>query len=261
MKIVLVAVPLINTRVPPLSIASIKAYLEKQGHIVKAFDFNIETYHNVSVELKEYWTYYKGFQWDDSTYFENYIYPSIIGKNVSHWAEKIISERPEIVGISVTGSPSGRILAKELKRIQPEIKIVIGGPGCSKTFNDPEKIPCELYDAVVHNEGEVSFTELISEYQRHQRFVPVKGCSVLDENGKIILTKLEEKTLKSLSEKTGGTFIRSVSGDIDVKKIYELIKSSGEDKDFTAGKKYVFEDRFQIFLSLGLLLLIIEFLL
>ncbi|MEK7435240.1 MAG: VWA domain-containing protein [Cyanobacteriota bacterium] len=91
--------------------------------------------------------------------------------------------------------------------------------------------------------------------------IPDQNGFKLDENGKIILTKLDEKTLKNLSEKTGGTFIRSVSGDIDVKKIYELIKSSGEDKDFTAGKKYVFEDRFQIFLSLGLILLIIEFLL
>src|SRR6476620_4139465 len=102
MRIVLVAVPLINTRVPPLSIACLAGYMRNEGYYVKAFDFNIETYHNVSPDLKEYWTYYKGFQWTDNSFFESYIYPNIIGKNIDGWIARIAEEKPDIVGISVT---------------------------------------------------------------------------------------------------------------------------------------------------------------
>ena len=192
MKIVLAAVPLINTRVPPLSLASIQAYMEKEGHEVKSFDFNIDTYHAVTDDLKQYWTYYKGFQWNDNSHFENYIYPNIIGKNLPYWTERILSEKPDVVGISVTGTPAGRILAQELKRQCPSIKIVIGGPSCSKSFNDPEKQPCDIYDVVVHNEGEVTFAELIREYEKTNVFKAVPGASVLGSNGEVIFGGLRE---------------------------------------------------------------------
>lgn len=80
-----------------------------------------------------------------------------------------------------------------------------------------------------------------------------------DENGKIILTKLDTKVLKKLSEETGGVFIRSVSGDIDVKKIYSTIKDSGEEQEFSSGKKQILEDRFQIFLLIAFIFLLLEF--
>ena len=124
MKVVLVAVPLINTRIPPLSIAMLAGQLKRDGHEVKSFDFNIESYWAVSDELKTYWTYYKGFQWLDNTHFETYIYPNIIGQFIDGWCQRILDEKPDIVGISVTASPSGTKLAERLKQINPDIKIV-----------------------------------------------------------------------------------------------------------------------------------------
>lgn len=190
MKIVLVAVPLINTRVPPLSIACLAGHMRSLGHKVKAFDFNIDTYHNVPEELKEYWTYYKGFQWIDNEYFESFIYPNIIGKNIDNWVERILAEKPDVVGISVTHSPSGRVLAQALKKVRPDIKIIIGGPSCTKPFNDSEKTPCSIYDVVVHNEGELTLAEVIQKYEQTGEFQPVLGASILDKNGNVIFPGL-----------------------------------------------------------------------
>lgn len=177
MKVVLVAVPLINTRIPPLSIAMLAGQLKRDGHEVKSFDFNIESYWAVSDELKTYWTYYKGFQWLDNTHFETYIYPNIIGQFVDGWCKKILDEKPDIVGISVTASPSGTRLAERLKQINPDIKIVIGGPACSKIYNDERYLPSRLFDAVVHNEGELTISELIKVYAEKKRILPVPGAS------------------------------------------------------------------------------------
>lgn len=82
-----------------------------------------------------------------------------------------------------------------------------------------------------------------------------------DENGKVIMTKLDSTTLKNLAEETKGLFVRSVSGDIDIKKVYfEGIKAE-EDKEFKSSKKQVWQERFQIFVALALLLVLLEFVL
>jgi Ca-activated chloride channel family protein len=83
-----------------------------------------------------------------------------------------------------------------------------------------------------------------------------------DENGNVILTKLDATTLRTIAARTGGTFVRSVSGDIDIQKIYQDgIKKNTEEKDYKTSRKKVWQERFQIFVGLGLLLLCLEFLL
>jgi len=80
-----------------------------------------------------------------------------------------------------------------------------------------------------------------------------------DENGNVVLTKLDSSGLKKIAAETGGTFVRSVSGDIDIQKIYQDgIKSTAEDKDFKTSRKKVWQERFQFFVGLGLLLLCLE---
>ncbi|MBT4128700.1 MAG: VWA domain-containing protein, partial [Nitrospina sp.] len=46
-----------------------------------------------------------------------------------------------------------------------------------------------------------------------------------DKNGEVILTKIDEPTLQKLALETGGSYVRSVSGDMDLQKLYmESIK-------------------------------------
>lgn len=191
-KIVLVGVPLMNTRVPPLSLALLRAQMLQDGYAVKCFDFNIETYRSVVPELKEQWTFYKGLQWLDNSYFESFVYPNIIGKNLPHWVSQILREKPAVVGISMTSSPSGILLAHELKRAKPDLKIIIGGPGCSKSFANGNFSPGPLYDAVVHNEGELTLSALMKSYKETGKFQSVPGASVMGPNGEVLFTGLRE---------------------------------------------------------------------
>jgi hypothetical protein len=159
--------------------------MRNEGYYVKAFDFNIETYHNVSADLKEYWTYYKGFQWVDNSHFENYIYPNIIGKNLDSWVNRIMAEKPDIVGISITNSPSGHILATRIKRDYPHVKIIIGGPQCTKSYDHPDYRPRDIFDVVVHNEGEITLGEVVKGYVQTGKFQPTLGASILNDKGEI----------------------------------------------------------------------------
>lgn len=79
-----------------------------------------------------------------------------------------------------------------------------------------------------------------------------------DKNGKIILTKIDEDTLKKIAILTGGNYVRSVAGDMDLETIYRKnIRGEMEQATLTSGKKKVWEDRFQWFLGFAIILMII----
>jgi Ca-activated chloride channel family protein len=79
-----------------------------------------------------------------------------------------------------------------------------------------------------------------------------------DRQGNLILSKLDEKTLQRIALETGGSYVRSVTGDLDLEKIYlEGIKSLDQ-KELASTKKRIWEERFQWFLFLSFLFLIIE---
>ncbi len=92
--------------------------------------------------------------------------------------------------------------------------------------------------------------------------VPVpeeQGGFKKDASGKIILTKLDEETLKRMAVMTGGTYVRSVAGDMDLDVIYtKEIRGKMEASELESGRKQIWEDRYQWFLALAILALITE---
>jgi Ca-activated chloride channel homolog len=79
-----------------------------------------------------------------------------------------------------------------------------------------------------------------------------------DKDGEVILTKLDEKILQKMAFQTEGNYVRSVSGDMDLKKIYlENIKHKVESKETKTVRKRVWKERFQwmIFAALACLVL------
>ncbi len=86
-----------------------------------------------------------------------------------------------------------------------------------------------------------------------------EGGFIKDDRGNIILSKVDEKGLKKIADLTGGIYVRSVAGDMDLDMIYnDEILGTMERKTLTSGKKKMWENRFQWFLFPALILLLIE---
>ncbi len=81
-----------------------------------------------------------------------------------------------------------------------------------------------------------------------------------DASGKIVTTKLDVLTLEKIAFETGGKYYISSTGEAELNKIYDQI-SKMEKKELASRQFSQFEDRFQIFLFLALLLLVFETLL
>ena len=74
-----------------------------------------------------------------------------------------------------------------------------------------------------------------------------------DEAGNMILSKLDETALQKIALETGGSYVRSVTGDMDLEKIYsEDIKTKLEQKELKSTRHKKWEERFQWFILAAL---------
>ena len=86
-----------------------------------------------------------------------------------------------------------------------------------------------------------------------------KGGFKTDHNGKPVLSKLHEESLRKIASYTGGTYIRAATGDLDLDRLYlHGIRIRTEAQTLKSGKIKVYEERFMLFVLAALVALILE---
>lgn len=86
----------------------------------------------------------------------------------------------------------------------------------------------------------------------------VNGGFKKDRRGNVIMTKLDATILRKIALTTGGSYVRSVTGNLDLEMIYADIRASVESKELQSGRRKRFEERYQWPLMVALLLLLME---
>lgn len=85
------------------------------------------------------------------------------------------------------------------------------------------------------------------------------GGFTKDAQGNIVMSRVDEESLKEIARLTDGSYVRSVAGDMDLDRIYtQGIRGTMEQKTLEQGKKKVGEQRFQWFLFPCVVLLLME---
>jgi Ca-activated chloride channel homolog len=79
-----------------------------------------------------------------------------------------------------------------------------------------------------------------------------------DENGNTVITKLNEAMLREIAANGKGEFIRATNSDDGLSLILDKVNKM-EKKEFGSKVYTEFDDKFQYFLTAGLLILILEF--
>jgi Ca-activated chloride channel family protein len=80
-----------------------------------------------------------------------------------------------------------------------------------------------------------------------------------DKKGQLVMSGLNEETLREIASVTGGTYVRSVAGDLDLDILYfDGIKSKTEAETLKSGKIKVYEERFPVFLLAAFAFLLFE---
>ena len=77
--------------------------------------------------------------------------------------------------------------------------------------------------------------------------LPLKdGGFLKDSSGNVVVSKLAEDDLIKVAETTGGMYVRSVAGDIDLERLYaDGIKGAGEDNVYGNSRQKVWNEGYQ----------------
>jgi Ca-activated chloride channel family protein len=88
--------------------------------------------------------------------------------------------------------------------------------------------------------------------------IPIQGAFKYSR-GRMVTTRLEDKPLKDIALATGGLYVRSVTGDLDLEKIYyEEIYKNMEKRELESTRRKRWEERFQWPLFAAVVLLFAE---
>ena len=75
---------------------------------------------------------------------------------------------------------------------------------------------------------------------------PNGGGFKRNRSGEIVLSKINEPLLEKIAVDTGGAYVRSVLGDMDLRTIYlEKIQQSMEKKELKSSRRKRWTERFQ----------------
>jgi hypothetical protein len=163
---VVLSVPWTETTFAIMAPAALKPVVEKAGLSCLAIDLNGDIVNLVNSHPNR--------EEIISFFFDGYV-----NKNIESWlndmfisaASQIVSYKPKYVGISVfsyLGQHSMKWLAYFIRKLDPTIKIIIGGPGCLQhNFTGPAPLAEELVtngivDYHIRGDGEHALFELLT---------------------------------------------------------------------------------------------------
>ncbi|MBU1201531.1 MAG: B12-binding domain-containing radical SAM protein [Nanoarchaeota archaeon] len=181
MKICLVQCPAFGIDAPPLGVAFLATYISKNKIETKIFDFNIDLYQKVEKHHKTLWEPSNSILWSDPEKFSEFKF--ISSKLLDDYSAKILQFEPEMVCFSIhsTSVLFSIKLSKLIRKKDPSIKIIFGGPQCFIKNNRNRVVKTEYdihkyADFLIIGEGEETLLEIIKRVEEKNDLKRIPGC-------------------------------------------------------------------------------------
>lgn len=168
-RLVLALLPEWDPNFPPYNIAKLSSAAKNAGYYCKSFDFNVEAWKYYESNLKHKmsfnpWDPVRDWHWLADRYYED-IHPQL-KPFFDQCVDRIINEDPTLLGMSLyycNFEPSVYV-ATEVKKRNPNIKIVVGGSATHHSYFKSHKI----FDYVVNGEGEKALLDILQAVENEQ---------------------------------------------------------------------------------------------
>ncbi|MBN2055854.1 radical SAM protein [bacterium] len=184
MNPLLLLCPAWGVEAPPLGLATMAGALRARGRRVAVRDLNIELHDRADAGLLEYWQVDRRAVWLVPEFFFGSELEAILVPEIRTWAAEIVQGGYTVVGMSVyhTNRLCSLLLAEQIKRLRPEVFVVLGGADCRPFHGAGELVRHPAVDCVVTGEGEEAFHEVLNTIPPGQ---PVPG-TLIKSGGRIL---------------------------------------------------------------------------
>jgi len=173
MKIALIQCPVWGTYDPPLALAQLSACLKKEGHEVYVLDLNIQLYLNRKENYKNMWAWEQCGFWYEPAHVSKFFADN--QDVINQYVNLILKNNQRLICFSVTTSSrlASLELAKAIKKENKDVTIIFGGTLFFEKHWIESVLNEGVVDIVVHGEGEVTLTELVSLLEEKK---PLDSC-------------------------------------------------------------------------------------
>jgi radical SAM superfamily enzyme YgiQ (UPF0313 family) len=126
---------------------------------------------------------------------EHFDFPTIVHRRFDLAETEARFPRPAVVGLStyVWNWEFSAALARELRRLHPEVVLVIGGPQVPEDAR--ALVDAGLVDVVVHGEGERTFADVLVALRRGTPLAEVAGVTARDASGHAVRGPARERVV------------------------------------------------------------------
>lgn len=177
--IILVVPPMWSVFTPPLGVAYLTSVLRNNNFTARCFDLNAELFFSSEKKVKDLW----GGEVDPTKVSVDIVNENLLIK----WCNQIIEKEPLVVGFSIFYSNHWNCLrmAKYLKKTNPKVKIVFGGPNAPYLENNivaKDKDVLENIDYIVIGEGEQQIIDLMKHIKHGEDLKALNTIDVKNAN-------------------------------------------------------------------------------
>jgi len=169
----------------PLGLASLSAFLKKNGKEVSVMDLNIQTYMDAKKKDQEQWyEKYRGILENQSKFLQKNI--PRMNYLTEGWVDKILKSEAKVIGfyISYSTEQMALYLSKKIKEKNKNIRIIFGGPQCYQE-RARASLESQLVDIVVVGEGEMTLLDIVNNLEKTDQIQACPGMLFM-RNGEII---------------------------------------------------------------------------
>ncbi|KJU83432.1 Fe-S oxidoreductase [Candidatus Magnetobacterium bavaricum] len=176
-EVLLVNPPACDSRFPNVGLGFIDEALRTAGVSVRTVDLSNLMIKSVAPAIREFWQPYHGSFWNNERMFP--AIENLFGDFIDDLVYRIDKSAVKVVGISVSlySKLFSILLSRRIRANAPGKKIVFGGFEAF-SFNSCLTYPDDTTDAFVVNEGELSFQQLLGEFEHGRSGVGIPGVYV-----------------------------------------------------------------------------------
>ncbi|MBZ0252338.1 MAG: radical SAM protein, partial [Candidatus Methylomirabilis sp.] len=185
MRIALVACPAWANWAPNPALLLLRAQLKREGHAVRIWDLNIETYRAVSEKYRPWWLDENSIKWETAEEVE-----ALFRDHADFFeakAAELAAFAPGLVGFSLNSGAryTSPLMARIVRRRVGATPIVFGGADCFRSEQFTSYMIPGVVDAVCSGEGDFVLPELARAVETTGRIPPDQGGFCVWENGAV----------------------------------------------------------------------------
>lgn len=153
---------------PPYNVAKLSSATKRAGYACKSFDINAiaADHYNRNKWNIDYdpWNPLRDWHWIGDTYYKEI--HQFMEPIIEYYINQILDFKPDVVGFTLyyCNEEPTKFMAKEIKKRNPNITIVVGGPATHASYYKGDKI----FDYVVNGEGEQPMLSILSSIEKNK---------------------------------------------------------------------------------------------